>query len=77
MLLLSDSRASCDRFAVAVASRLACVHTGSRTRAPTHNASVWRGVWAPKFYFYHARKWLLARLAVDLGLNVLQARGYF
>ena len=74
VLFVSDSAASCERLRAALPS-LACVWSSRIPRTKPRNGGICNKLfWDMRFYFYHVRKDIVARCAVDLGLNVLQAR---
>ncbi|KAL1498475.1 hypothetical protein AB1Y20_013800 [Prymnesium parvum] len=72
VLYISDSRSSCERLQGVIPS-LACVWS-SRINAtkPKNGGLCVQLYWGYAFYFYDLRKHYIARLAVELGLNVLQ-----
>ena len=74
VLFVSDSAASCESLRTALPS-LACVWSSRIPCTKPHNGGICNKLyWDMRFYFYHVRKDIVTRCAVDLGLNVLQAR---
>lgn len=72
VLYISDSRSSCDRLRDAVPS-LACVWSSRLSPAkPKGGGLCVELYWGYAFYFYDLRKHYAARMAIDLGINVLQ-----
>ncbi len=72
VLYVSDSRASCERLRAGL-PELACVWSSRiSTARPNHTGVCVRKYWDMRFYFYDIRKDLVARLAVEEGVNVLQ-----
>ena len=72
VLYLSDGHSSCERLRT-VDPQLACVWSSFiNTSRPRHAGVCVARYWDMRFYFYDIRKHLVARLAADLGYNVLQ-----
>ena len=72
VLYVSDSPSSCIKLRFAVPG-LACVWSSSIGKTkPQNDGGCNRKYWDMRFYFYDIRKEIVARLAVDLGMNVLQ-----
>ena len=73
VLYVSDSPASCAKLNLAVGGQLACVWSSRIIKSkPVNDGGCTKKYWDMRFYFYDIRKDIVARLAVDLGINVLQ-----
>jgi hypothetical protein len=72
VLFISDSNASCHALRAAL-PRLACVWSSRLPTSQPPNAGLAvQRFWGFAFYFYNLRKHYLAKMAIELGLNVLQ-----
>lgn len=72
VLFISDSNASCHALREAL-PRLACVWSSRLpTSKPPNPGLAVQLYWGFAFYFYDIRKHYLARMAIELGVNVLQ-----
>ena len=72
VLYVSDSRRSCENLRAGLPG-LACVWSSRITTArPNHTGICVKKYFDMRFYFYDIRKEMVARLAVDEGMNVLQ-----
>lgn len=72
VLFVSDSAESCRRLQRGL-PELACVWTSRVPRTkPVNGGGCVKRFWDMRFYFYDVRKHLVAQLAVDIGVNILQ-----
>jgi hypothetical protein len=72
VLFVSDSAHSCERLRAGL-PELACVWSSRVSRSkPRVDGECVKRFWDMRFYFYDVRKHLVAQLAGELGVNVLQ-----